>query len=99
MDNIKSIQLFTCHPIFPGHKGSTLSHKPHFNFPPAMPALSRPSSQVRPETDYERWTRNRDPDFKLSNKPQYGPDPGSNQDFIIKDPSSMEHTSVPQLIL
>ncbi|KAE8421328.1 hypothetical protein BDV36DRAFT_67702 [Aspergillus pseudocaelatus] len=52
-----------------------------------MPALPRP------ETDYERWMRNRKPDIQISEKPQYGSDP------VVEYPSSMKHVSDPQLLL
>ncbi|KAE8138737.1 hypothetical protein BDV38DRAFT_281666 [Aspergillus pseudotamarii] len=52
-----------------------------------MPALPRP------ETDYERWMRDRKPDIQISEKPQYGSDP------VVEYPSSMKHVSDPQLLL
>ncbi|KAE8367108.1 hypothetical protein BDV27DRAFT_124503 [Aspergillus caelatus] len=52
-----------------------------------MPALPRP------ETDYERWMRDRKPDIQISEKPQYGLDP------VVEYPSSMKHVSDPQLLL
>ncbi|KAE8347462.1 hypothetical protein BDV24DRAFT_157751 [Aspergillus arachidicola] len=58
-----------------------------------MPALPRP------ETDYERWMRNRDPAIQIREKPQYGPDPVSSHKPVVEYPSSMKHVSNPQLLL
>ncbi|RAQ48717.1 hypothetical protein AFGD_010735 [Aspergillus flavus] len=58
----------------------------------AMPALPRP------ETDYERWMRDRDPAIQIREKPQYGPDPISNHEPVVEYPSSM-NVSNPQLLL
>ncbi|KAE8308383.1 hypothetical protein BDV41DRAFT_551727 [Aspergillus transmontanensis] len=59
----------------------------------AMPALPRP------ETDYERWMRDRDPAIPIREKPQYGPDPVSSHEAVVEYPSSMKHVSNPQLLL
>ncbi|KAF7589872.1 hypothetical protein BBP40_003584 [Aspergillus hancockii] len=65
-----------------------------------MPAFRRPSSQARPETDYERWMRDRDSNFKLSDKPQYGPEElGSNQNPIVEDSSSVDDGPDSQFVL
>ncbi|KNG81645.1 hypothetical protein ANOM_009763 [Aspergillus nomiae NRRL 13137] len=58
-----------------------------------MPALPRP------ETDYERWMRDRNPSFQLTEPPQYGPDPDSSHEHVLGSPSSMKHVSEPQFML